>query len=112
MKGSALGTPLPEKEWNSAAVFSSLLIKKNVIPRAQMEGLVELFGIRDMSPELRERIAADIIAVSRDPTVISTLNATGQTPNPGGPKEFAESMAHQRERIAIIAKEIDIIPQQ
>ncbi len=81
-------------------------------PALEMEGLVGLFGIRDMSPELRERIAGDIIAVSRDATVIRTLNATGQTPNPGGPKEFADSIAAQRERIAIIAKEIGIKPQQ
>ncbi len=81
-------------------------------PALEMEGLVGLFGIRGVSPELRDRIAADIIAVSRDPTVIKTLNATGQTPNPGGPKEFAESIERQRQRIAIIAKEIGITPQQ
>jgi tripartite-type tricarboxylate transporter receptor subunit TctC len=81
-------------------------------PSLEMEGLVGLFGTRDMSPDLRERIAADIIAVSRDPTVINTLNATGQTPNPGGPKEFAQSIERQRERIAIIAKELGITPQQ
>jgi tripartite-type tricarboxylate transporter receptor subunit TctC len=81
-------------------------------PALEMEGLVGLFGIRDMSPELRERIADDIIAVSRDPTVINTLNATGQTPNPGGPKEFGESIERQRQRIAIIAKEIGITPEQ
>jgi len=81
-------------------------------PALEMEGLVGLFGIQDMSPELRERIATDITAVSRDPSVIKTLNATGQTPNPGGSKEFAESIERQRERIAIIAKELGITPLQ
>ena len=81
-------------------------------PALEMEGLVGLFGIKDMSAELRERIAADIIAVSRDPTVRAKLNASAQTPNPGGPKEFAESIARQRERIAIIAKAVGIPPKQ
>jgi tripartite-type tricarboxylate transporter receptor subunit TctC len=81
-------------------------------PALEMEGLVGLFGIKNMSAELRERIAADIIAVSRDPTVMARLNASAQTPNPGGPKEFAESIARQRERIAIIAKAVGIQPMQ
>jgi tripartite-type tricarboxylate transporter receptor subunit TctC len=77
-----------------------------------MEGLVGLFGIKDMSAELREKIAADIIAVARDATVQAKLNASAQTPNPGGPKEFVESIARQRERIAIIAKAVGIPPKQ
>jgi tripartite-type tricarboxylate transporter receptor subunit TctC len=81
-------------------------------PALEMEGLVGLFGIKDMSDELREKIAADIIAVSRDPAVQAKLNASAQTPNPGGPKEFAESIARQRERIAIIAKAVGIPPKQ
>ena len=81
-------------------------------PALEMEGLVGLFGIKNMSAELRERIAADIIAVSRDPTVMARLNASAQTPNPGGPKEFAEAIARQRERIANIAKAVGILPKQ
>ena len=81
-------------------------------PALEMEGLVGLFGIKNMSAELRERIAADIIAVSRDPTVMARLNASAQTPNPGGPKEFAEAIARQRERIANIAKTVGILPKQ
>jgi tripartite-type tricarboxylate transporter receptor subunit TctC len=65
-----------------------------------------------MSAELRERIAADIIAASRDPAVQAKLNATAQTPNPGGPKEFADSIARQRERIALIAKAVGITAKQ
>jgi tripartite-type tricarboxylate transporter receptor subunit TctC len=81
-------------------------------PALEMEGLVGLFGIKDMSPELREKIAADVIAAARDPAVIAKLNASAQTPNPGGPKEFAESIARQRARIAIIAKAVGIPPKQ
>jgi tripartite-type tricarboxylate transporter receptor subunit TctC len=81
-------------------------------PALEMEGLVGLFGIKDMSPELREKIAADVIAAVQDATVVAKLNSSAQTPNPGGPKEFAESIARQRERIAIIAKAVGIPPKQ
>jgi len=81
-------------------------------PALEMEGLVGLFGIKEISAELREKIAADVIAAARDPAVIARLNATAQTPNLGGPKEFAASIAHQRARIAIIAKAVGIPPKQ
>ena len=81
-------------------------------PALEMEGLVGLFGVKEISAELREKIAADVIAVARDPAVIARLNATAQTPNLGGPKEFAASIAHQRARIAIIAKAVGIPPKQ
>jgi tripartite-type tricarboxylate transporter receptor subunit TctC len=77
-------------------------------PSLEMEGLVGLFGIKDMSNELREKIAADIVAAAKDPAVAEKLNATAQTPNSGGPKEFAESIARQRAQIAKIAKAITI----
>jgi len=81
-------------------------------PALEMEGLVGLFGIKTMSAELRERIAADIIAASRDPSVEAKLNASAQTLNPGGPKEFAESIARQRAQIAVIAKAVGISAKQ
>lgn len=81
-------------------------------PALEMEGLVGLFGIKSISDELRERIAADVVAAGRDPAVAAKLNATAQTPNPGGPKEFAESIERQRARIAIIAKSVGILAKQ
>lgn len=81
-------------------------------PAAEMEGLVGLFGVKDVPAELREKIAADVVAAARDPAVVARLNATAQTPNPGGPKEFAESIARQRAQIAIIAKAVGIPPKQ
>lgn len=81
-------------------------------PTLEMEGLVGLFGIKDVSDALREKIAADIIAVAKDPAVEAKLNATAQTPNRGGTKEFAESIERQRARIATIAKALGTKPKQ
>ena len=72
-------------------------------PALEMEGLVGLFGTKDIPPELRERIAADVIAAASDPEVGTRLLATAQVLNRGGPDEFAKSIQRQRERIATIA---------
>jgi tripartite-type tricarboxylate transporter receptor subunit TctC len=77
-------------------------------PALTMEGLVGLFGIKDMSPELRERISADVIAVSNDPAIEAKLLASAQVPNRGSPKEFADSIQSQRESIATIAAAVGI----
>jgi tripartite-type tricarboxylate transporter receptor subunit TctC len=77
-------------------------------PALSMEGLVGLFGIKEMSPELRERISADVIAVSNDPAIEAKLLASAQVPNRGSPKEFADSIQRQREQIATIAAAVGI----
>ena len=55
-----------------------------------MEGLVDLFGLKSMSDELKEKIAADFRAVAADGSIAERLKATGQAINVGSPKEFAE----------------------
>jgi tripartite-type tricarboxylate transporter receptor subunit TctC len=79
-------------------------------PALEMEGLLGLFGSKAAPAELREKIGADIVAVSDDKEIEAKLNATGQTPVRGGAKEFAESIERQRARIADIAKALDLKP--
>jgi tripartite-type tricarboxylate transporter receptor subunit TctC len=79
-------------------------------PTLEMEGLVGLFGTNAVPAELRERIGADIVTVANDKEIEARLNATAQTPNRGGAKEFAESIRQQRERVATIARELGIKP--
>ncbi|MPZ59364.1 MAG: hypothetical protein GEU91_23350 [Rhizobiales bacterium] len=79
-------------------------------PALEMEGLVGLFGSKAVSAALRERIGADIVAVSNDKDIEARLNATAQTPNRGGAKEFQASIDHQRAQVATIAKTLDIKP--
>ncbi|MCC6889381.1 MAG: tripartite tricarboxylate transporter substrate binding protein [Hyphomicrobiales bacterium] len=79
-------------------------------PELEMDGNVGLFSTKVVPAALMERIAADIIAVSRDPAVEERLNATAQTPSLGGPKEFAESIARQRATIAKIVQTLGLQP--
>jgi tripartite-type tricarboxylate transporter receptor subunit TctC len=79
-------------------------------PSLEVEGLVGLFGLKSMSDELKEKIAADFRAVIADGSIAERLKATGQAINVGGPKEFADSINEQRSNVAAVAKAIDFKP--
>jgi tripartite-type tricarboxylate transporter receptor subunit TctC len=80
-------------------------------PALELEGLVGLFGPRDMPADLRERIAADVRAVAvADPDVAARLAATGQVVNPGSAAEFAKAVDDQRAQVAAIAQQIGMKP--
>jgi tripartite-type tricarboxylate transporter receptor subunit TctC len=79
-------------------------------PSLEVEGLVGLFGITSIPNELREKIAGDVKVVSGDPAIAERLKATGQVINYGGPKEFADAIAAQREKIAATVKAINFKP--
>jgi tripartite-type tricarboxylate transporter receptor subunit TctC len=81
-------------------------------PTLAFDGLVGLFGPRDMPDDVRERIAADIEAVAADPTIGARLLTTGQLVSPGRPAEFAASINAQRDVVTAIAKEMGIKPAQ
>jgi tripartite-type tricarboxylate transporter receptor subunit TctC len=80
-------------------------------PELAFDGLVGYFGPPGMPMELRERIAADVRAVT-DASIESRLITTGQILNVGGPAEFAQSIEQQRARLAAIAKDLGIKPSQ
>ncbi len=80
-------------------------------PELEFDGLVGLFGPPSMAGELRERIAADVRAVAADPAVEPRLIQTGQILNPGGPAEFAAAIENQTGKLAVIAKALDIKPE-
>jgi len=80
-------------------------------PALALEGLVGLFGPRDIPPELRERIAADVRAVAaEDPEIKARLAATGQMVNPGSAAEFAKAVDDQRAQVAAIEQQIGMKP--
>jgi len=81
-------------------------------PKLTLDGLVGLFGPPELPKEIRERIAADVKAVSNDPIIQDRLTSTGQVMNIGGPAEFAESIADQRAKIAEAAKALGIVAKQ
>jgi tripartite-type tricarboxylate transporter receptor subunit TctC len=74
----------------------------------EMDGLVGLFGPRDMPLALRAKIAADIRDAVVDPQIVEKLTVSGQVVNPGTPAEFAAAIADQRATVAAIGKTLGI----
>lgn len=77
-------------------------------PQMTFDGLVGIYGTRDMPNELRERIATDVRLALTDPAIVSRLQATGQIVIPGSAAEFAASIEKQRATVAEIAKVLGI----
>jgi tripartite-type tricarboxylate transporter receptor subunit TctC len=61
-------------------------------PGLTIDGLVGLFGPKEMPKELRERIATDVMAAASDPDVATKISSTGQIVRPGGADEFAKEI--------------------
>jgi len=81
-------------------------------PDLTFDGLIGLFGPKDMAAAVRDRIAADIKAVVNEPAVAERLTATGQVVSPGSPAEFAAAMEEQRTKVAAIAQKLGLKPAQ
>jgi tripartite-type tricarboxylate transporter receptor subunit TctC len=77
-------------------------------PELTFDGLVGLFGPRDMPLMLRERIAADINAALADPAIVQRLTATGQVVSPGSSAEFAAAIEKQSASIGGFARVLGI----
>jgi tripartite-type tricarboxylate transporter receptor subunit TctC len=95
-------TALPDIPTAEEAGFKSLT----------MDGLVGLLGPRDMPLAVRERISADIRAISADPEIAARVAAPGQVVSPKTPAEFSAALADQSATVAAIGKILGIAPAQ
>ncbi|HWP16133.1 MAG TPA: tripartite tricarboxylate transporter substrate binding protein [Xanthobacteraceae bacterium] len=64
-------------------------------PALSMDGLVGLFGSKEMPKQVRDQIAADVIAAAGDRELSTKIAATGQIVRPGGADEFAKEIDSQ-----------------
>src|SRR6185312_15413815 len=79
-------------------------IKEVGHPDLTLDGIVGLYGWRDMPVDLKERIAADVRAVAADPEISRRLIAGGSTVLTSTPAEFAAAIEEQRATVARMAK--------
>ena len=75
-------------------------------PELSFQGLLGFFGPPEMPSPLRDRIAADVRAVSADRAFSEKLLAMAQIAHGSTPKEFAAAIEEQRAKIAGIVQEI------
>jgi tripartite-type tricarboxylate transporter receptor subunit TctC len=71
-------------------------------------GGVGLFGWKDMSETLRNRIVADANGVLAQPAIAERLKASGQQVIGGGPDVLARLVEQQTARVLEMAKSIDL----
>jgi len=83
-------------------------------PGLNFEGLVGIIAARSsgLSGAARDRIAADVKAVSTDPLLAERLAATAQLNIPGTSAEFAASIEEQVAQLAASAKLLGMKPKQ
>lgn len=79
-------------------------------PALNFDGLVGLFGPRNMAAAVRDRIAADVKEAVSDPAITARLTATGQAVSPGNGAEFKKSMDEQSAKLAAIVKQLGVKP--
>jgi tripartite-type tricarboxylate transporter receptor subunit TctC len=79
-------------------------------PQVTIDGLVGVFGLNAMPAAIREKIAADVIDVLKDPAIREKLTATGQVVNPGSPAEFTAAIAKQQAQASDAGKILGIKP--
>ena len=77
-------------------------------PDLTLDGLIGIFGPRDMPQPLRERIAADVKTALDDSSIHSRLTATAQVVVPGSAAEFAASIDKQRAGLVEVARVLGI----
>ncbi len=77
-------------------------------PDLTFDGLVGVFGQRDMPLALRERIASDVREALSDKALADKLVASGQEVVPGSAAELSASIDEQFKAIAEIAKTLDL----
>jgi tripartite-type tricarboxylate transporter receptor subunit TctC len=74
----------------------------------EIEALSGLFGPRGMPPELRDRIAADMRELARDPALQTAFALSGQRVLAGTPPQFAAAIGRQRVRVQQIMHAVDL----
>jgi tripartite-type tricarboxylate transporter receptor subunit TctC len=81
-------------------------------PDLTIEGLVGVFGPRNLPAEARTRVSADVRELLTDQTIVARLTATGQVVNPGTAAEFGAAIDAQRAQAAEVGKLLGIKPAQ
>jgi tripartite-type tricarboxylate transporter receptor subunit TctC len=69
-------------------------------PGLTFDGLIGIFGPRDLAAAARERVASSIRTVLADPAIASRLIGMGSGVAPGDGVEFAASIDEQRAKLA------------
>jgi tripartite-type tricarboxylate transporter receptor subunit TctC len=71
-------------------------------PNLTFEGVSGVWGWRDIAPEIRQRVVADVRTIVEDPAFRARVTQVGTVPRAGTSEEFAAAVEEQRAKIAAI----------
>jgi len=71
-------------------------------PDLTFEGVVGIYGWRDMPTEIRDRVSKDVQEITADPSFGTRLTAVGSVPHTGTTADFAAAIEQQRATIAAL----------
>jgi tripartite-type tricarboxylate transporter receptor subunit TctC len=74
--------------------------------------VLSLYGQKGIRPALRDRIAAETLAIAKDPKMAARLREMGWIPMTRTPAELATHLAKQRERWKVLAAKYDLKPRK
>jgi tripartite-type tricarboxylate transporter receptor subunit TctC len=80
-------------------------------PELTVEAPLGFFGSKTMPIELRERIAADVRSIAKDPAIARRLGDLGLVARGSTPAEYAAKLAAQRAQWAALARAYGVRPQ-
>lgn len=92
----------------AAALPNVQTVRELGYPELEIDGLAGIFGSKAMPEALRNRVAADVAAISREPEVRRKLEAGGHTVLNGTTEELRAAIAWQRAWLGEVTKIIDI----
>jgi tripartite-type tricarboxylate transporter receptor subunit TctC len=79
-------------------------------PGLDFDGLVGVYGPRNMPADRRAKIAADFIAAANEPEIHAKLEGTGQLVRPGGADVFQASINRMRQGLDKTARILGVKP--
>ena len=77
-------------------------------PELTFEGLIGLFGPREMTQSVRDVIAKDVLQVAADPAIKERLGSVGQVLAAGNAADFEAALAEQHQTIVRIGKALGV----
>lgn len=102
----AIATPASEPQ---PAILPGLpTVKQAGFPLLTFDGLVGIYGQRDLPAAARDRIAADVKEALSDKAIADRLTTSGQAVVPGSAAEFIASINEQRAAVEAGAKLLGI----
>ncbi|HLQ93227.1 MAG TPA: tripartite tricarboxylate transporter substrate binding protein [Xanthobacteraceae bacterium] len=78
------------------------------IPGFNFASIVGIYARVGLPPAIMQKIAAEAIAVLKEPEVIKALAVVGVDPAGGGPEDFARALQGQTERVAKVVQAVGI----